>query len=204
MRIIELKDKSKLIFKIGVHGIGFEAVHSIKKEDKTERTPLFFTYDEEKWKSLSKQVEETKEIPEWPSTDNEVPPLKILVLRSKHYIGYYEVSTPQKLEIAVRTVLKNEQNYYYSPGTPPKNESDINSLEEIEKIPERFPNLRKEAKEMFEEYQKKLDEFNTATKVWNKLQDIIAGKGTLLEAMRVLEHYESGHYDIENVETFEI
>jgi hypothetical protein len=201
MKLIKLKDKTELLFRTGLQGIGFEVIHRVEKEDKIERNQIFFTYDKEKWKALAEEVEKTKEIPEWPSTKNEIPDTKILVLRSKHYIGYYDASTHQKLENAIRFILKNEKDYYYSPGTPPEN--DIKNVEEIEQIPERFPNLRKEAKESFEKYQKRLKEFEAATKNWNKLHEIIDGKGTLVEAIRVLEHYESGHYEIEDLQTIE-
>lgn len=171
-------------------------VVSVLLQDETRKKfdVLFASFDKEKVNNVFTKMEETGEVPNtFPDTSNEVPPIKILVHRSKHFTSHYNVSTKEMLMKTMRHILTGEKDYYYKPDEP-KNDSGVTSSEDLELIP--FEVMRKEATVKWLNYEKELKEHKIRMIDWNNLQDVINGKGNPMEAMG---EYENDNWDIEDL-----
>jgi hypothetical protein len=120
--------------------------------------------------------------------------IKILVHRTKHFTAHYNVSTKEMLHKTIRHILNEEKDYYYKPEKP-ENNTGINCVEDLEKIP--FEELRNETAEKWKNYEEQMKRYDYAMHDWNNLQEVLKGKGDPIDAMR---EYESDCWDIEELQ----
>lgn len=199
MKTVQISDGVEVYTRNSVQGYGYEIIKKtfVEKidENRTRNNyqQIFHTYKRDLLKSEFEKIEKTKAIPEtWPDTSKEVPEMKIFVFRSKHCTYHFDAQTPEKLEKACRKILKEESPYW--PPDAPKNNSGIESAEELDKIG--IETLRKEIEEKFNKYQKQLKQYNYNLTDWNNLQLVLEGKGTLRNALDALQYYEADRWDI--------
>jgi hypothetical protein len=179
------------------NGYGYQIMGKTRIDEIRKKfSQLFISYDKNKVKDIFTKMEETGELPNtFPDTSNEVPPIKILVHRSKHFTSHYNASTKEMLTKTIRHILTDEQDYYYKPDEP-KNDSGVTCVEDLELIP--FEVMRKEATVKWLNYEKELKEHKIRMMDWNNLQEVIKGKGNPMDAMR---EYESDNWDVESLIT---
>ena len=176
---------------------GYQIMSKILIEDgRNKYTEIFQSFDKEKINNVFTEMEKTMELPiSFPDTSKEIPPIKILVHRQKHFTAHYNVSTKEMLIKTFRYILKQEKNYYYKPDEP-KNDTGVTCLEDLELIP--FEGMRIQTTEKWEKYEKELEKYKSEMSDWNNLQEVLKGKGNPYDAM--LE-YEYERWDIEELIT---
>lgn len=199
MKRVKISDTVEVFNTNGYQGYGYQILKRSEVERISEnkirykRELLFHSYNKKVVLELMTQIEETKTIPEtWPDTSTEIPQARIFKFDSKHYTYHFDAQTPEKLEKAARRVLKEESPYY--PPDEPKNESGIETIEELEKIG--IDSLKKEVEEKFNKYQKQLKNYNYHLSDWNNLCLVLEGKGELNNVLDALDKYEVDRYEI--------
>jgi hypothetical protein len=160
---------------------------------------LFHTYNRELAREVFSKFENDEVVTDFPDTSGEVPPMKLLVYRSKHWTGYYNVPTPEILNKTFRHILKQEWNdclENWKPTNSIKNESGVTSQEEIDSIP--IETVREDVQKKWNDYQKKIKENTQEMKDWENLRLVVReDKGNARDAMDV---YEAERWEIEDIQ----
>ena len=162
------------------------------------RSLLFHTYERDLARNVFEKFENGEVVTDFPDTSGEVPPMKLLVYRSKHYTAYYNVPTPDSLDKTFRHILKEEWGSClenWKPTNNIKNESGVTSQEEIDSIP--IETVREDVQKKWDEYQKKINENTREMKDWENLRLVVReDKGNSRVAM---DSYESENWDLEDI-----
>lgn len=113
-------EKEKIVRKFfkrkAAYGYGFKVYERTFKAKPT--VILHYTsYDEEKTKLVLNNLREGID-DEFPNTDGEIPPSKILKIKEKHFTQHYEIHTPEMFREKMVSHLKlnSENNQYYEPS----------------------------------------------------------------------------------------
>lgn len=162
--------------------------------DRKLKKTLFKSYDEEKTKSAIKQLRETSDLSQLPSTEGEVPPPKLLVVEEKHGTRSYDVSTPDKLfKASLELVNQRVDNGYYYLGEIGELEYDLGlTEEEINKLPE--GKVKKYAKELLESIKKHKKSVDFKKRTQKILKEAIESQDGKL-AYEFLEENRDWGYD---------
>jgi len=196
---VEITDTLEIYTRPNLNGYGYEICSRTFidwKEDGNKRHEyklLFHSFDKNLILSLYEDIKKLKSVPEtWPDTSKEVPPMRIFRFESKHYTYHFDAQTPEKLEAAARKVL-NDESPYWAPDVP-KNDSGIESIEELDLVG--IDPWKTAVEEKFNRYQKEFKQYKIDRKNWEDLQLVIKGGGNLRDVLNVLREYESGRYEI--------
>ena len=199
-----INDTTEVYVRQQPYGYGFEVMQKTKLAASTQRpegairyTKIFHSYDKQKVLDVFKDIETTKQLPaQLPPTVDESIPARVLVFKGKHDTAYYDVHSLELLEKTCRHILTTEAHYYYKPEQP-TNDSGVNSLEDIDKIP--FKDLQIATRQKFEAYNEALKAYNIKLEDWDNLQHVIDGKGTLADVIDAMQIYENDNYEIEQL-----
>ena len=198
MRITKI-DGIEYISRINPNGYGFEIIkRESLKGGKIRRSLVFQSYNSDLVKSIMDRFMDGEIVSDFPNTSDEVPPMKLLVYRSKHFIGYYNVPTLESLDKTLRYILKQEYKDYIkgmNPNNNVKNDSGVSSQEEIDSIP--IETVRNSVQEKWDLYQKDIKENTLLKRDYENLRLVVEeDKGNSLIAMDV---YERENYEIEDI-----
>jgi len=182
------------------NGYGYEIIKKEPISDKKSKYSLVFqSYNRELVKSIFDRFMNGEVVSEFPDTSNEVPPMKLLVYRSKHFTSYYNISTPESLDKTFRHILKEEWDSClenWKPTNNIENESGVTSQEEIDSIP--IETVRENVQNKWDTYQRKLKEKTRETEDYENLRLVVReNKGNARNAMDI---YEAENWDIENIQ----
>ena len=198
MRTIEIGE-NLYISRNNPDGYGYEIIKKVPIDEKRSKYSLVFhSYNRELVKSIMDRFMEGEIVSEFPDTSDEVPPMKLLVYRSKHYTSYYNVPTPESLDKTFRYILKQEYKDYLkgmNPNNLIENNSGVNSQEEIDSIP--IETVRNDVQKKWDSYQKNIKRNEIENKDYENLRLVVdEDKGNSRNAMDV---YESERWDIETI-----
>ena len=187
-------------------GYGYEIIKEEKIDEKKKRSLYFRTYDIKLLKSIFSKMEETQKLPDaLPNTSSEIPPPRVLVHNTKHFRYHYFVDTPERLKNACIKILKErvEEKYYYKPNEP-TNDSGIDSLDELDDIPEKFAGMRTEFERKFKDYQREVTYYKSAMVDWKDLQRILDNEDLEVRFVwNVITEFEQDSLTLENMEVVE-
>ena len=157
-------------------GYGYEIIKEEKIDEKKKKRRVYFrTYKIELLKSIFDKMKDTGKLPNvFPNTSSEIPPPKVLVHDTKHFRYHYFVDTPEKLKKTCIKILKErvDEDYYYKPEEP-TNDSGIDSLDELDTIPEKFAGMKSSFEMKFKVYQRAVIEYKSFMTDWGNLQRIL-------------------------------
>jgi len=180
-------------------GYGYEIISKTPIDEKRIKYDLVFhSYNRDLVKSTMDRFMKGEVVTDFPDTSDEVPPMKILVYRSKHYTNYYNVPTPESLDKTFRHILKQEWNdclEKWKPINDINNDSGVTSQEEIDSIP--VDDVREDVQRKWDEYQKKIKKNKWEMNDWENLRLVVReDKGSAKNAM---DTHEAGNWEIENL-----
>lgn len=180
-------------------GYGYEILSKTPiDENRSKYNLVFHSYNRDLVKSIMDRFMGGEVVTDFPDTSDEVPPMKLLVYRSKHYTSYYNVPTPESLDKTFRYILKQEWDSClenYKPINNIENDSGVTSQEEIDSIP--VDAVREDIQKKWDNYQRKISQRKKEMEDWENLRLVVReDKGNARNAM---DTHEVGNWDIENL-----
>ena len=126
---------------------------------------------------------------------------KILIAEEKHGTRYFDASTPEALNAAAFSLLKErwDEGYWYYLGDPPENK-DVLPYDQIDSLPTQ--SLKDSELKRRTQYLRDLHSWQNEEKEYNAIKDCVENN-LLDKAWKLLQSRSDGEYEKVEIETLE-